>query len=442
MKILQIHNHYKFMGGEDAVVSAEREMLIRHGHTVIPFIKDNADIDTRSDRIFSKTIKLIRTAFQTLWNESVYRQTREILRKHRPDIVHCHNTFPQFSPSVYYACKRENIPVVQTLHNYRLVCLNAYLFRRKHEKESDPNMAKYGICEDCLHRTLKLPGLRHRCYRDSLPGSFVVMCMLLMHQTLGTWKRKIDAYIAVSELTRQKLIESGIIPAADIFTKPNLISTVSYIPAEIQIANCEETFSINTPYALFAGRLSPEKGCAQLIEAWCHFKQQHPSSSCQLIIAGKGPIEKALRQQVMSTAQQDSIRFLGHCTKDHLERLMQNALFLIFPSVWYETFGLTVLEAGINGTASLVASNSAAAAIITDEDTGILFNISDPNDLTNKLAWAFSHPEAMHTMGKRAQEIFNSKFSEQVNYELLMKIYQHAISKASMQIGRYNRSCP
>ena len=203
MKILVIHNHYRLRGGEDSVFETECQMLEDAGHKVVRYETSNQDIPDGA-------LGRLSVALSTVWSRGAYRAVRALIRNERPDVVHCHNTFPRLSPSVYYAAAAEGVPVVQTLHNYRLACLNGYLFRDGH------------VCEDCLGR-MPWRGVFRRCYRGSRGGSLAVAAMLVVHRLLGTWRRKVTRYIVLTEFAKSKYIEIGL-PVEKIVVKPNVCS--------------------------------------------------------------------------------------------------------------------------------------------------------------------------------------------------------------------------
>ena len=205
MRILMLHNRYRIRGGEDSVFESERDMLRAAGHEVETWEKSNDDIQEAG--FFAK----FRLAVGTVWSRSSYREMRRRIAEFHPDVVHVHNFFPQFSPSVFWACAREGVPTVLTLHNYRLVCLVGYLFR----------MRECRICEDCLGR-LPLRGVWRRCYRDSLQASATLATMLVVHRVIGTWRRKVTRFIALTDFSREKFIAAGI-PAEKIVVKPNVV---------------------------------------------------------------------------------------------------------------------------------------------------------------------------------------------------------------------------
>ena len=189
MRILLIHNHYQYSGGEDAVFGAESALLRQNGHKVVEYTEDNSRIDGMSRGA---------VAARAIWSSPTRRRLTAILRDRHFDIAHFHNTFPLISPSAYTACREVKVPVVQTLHNYRLLCPAATLFRDGQ------------VCEACLGKTYPWPGVWHACYRGSRSQSAIVAAMLAVHRGLKTWQQQVDIYIALTEFSKQKFIEGGI----------------------------------------------------------------------------------------------------------------------------------------------------------------------------------------------------------------------------------------
>jgi glycosyltransferase involved in cell wall biosynthesis len=201
MRVLLLHNHYQQPGGEDQVFAAERDLLEAHGHRVLQYTTHN---DQLADMGRAGLVKA------AVWNGAVYRELRALIRKEKLQVAHFHNTFVLISPAAYYAAQAEGVPVIQTLHNYRLLCPNALFFREGR------------VCEDCLGKTFPWPGIAHACYRESRPASGTVAAMLTTHRALGTWKRAVDLYIALTGFAREKFIEGGL-PSEKIVVKPNFV---------------------------------------------------------------------------------------------------------------------------------------------------------------------------------------------------------------------------
>ncbi|MFA5688383.1 MAG: glycosyltransferase family 4 protein [Kiritimatiellales bacterium] len=475
MKILQVHNYYQQAGGEDAVVAAELALLRERGHEVITYYKNNSGIVDRcsspvdggesggqqSGLAMRHALGLLSVAFKTVWNRKTYREFRKLLHKEQPDVVHCHNTFPLVSPSIYWACAHAKVPVVQTLHNYRLLCLNAFLFRttkRRHKTERTGSISLIpgshqpsldsSICEACLTKAFKWPGVRYSCYRGSKAGSLVVAMMLFTHKLLGTWTKKITAYIVLTEFQKQKMIEGGL-PADKVLVKPNFIQvpgTGEPARAAVKAAAADEVpgrepqstsliFNALDRYALFVGRLSREKGVRILVRAWEMFQKTHCSSThtgetsrhVRLVIAGDGPERDVLQGYMKEYGLESSILFAGKLPNQEVQQLMKQAEFLIFSSVWHETFGLTLIEAGINATPAIVADPTVTSSLVQDGKTGVFFSLGDEKNLADKIAWAFNHSDEMKKMGERAKEDFEQKYSAEVNYQQLIEIYKTVV---------------
>jgi glycosyltransferase involved in cell wall biosynthesis len=468
LKIIQVHNYYQQAGGEDAVVAAERALLEEHGHAVVPFYKSN-------EALGSGLWALGKASLQTVWNWETYREFRRLLQTEKPDIVHCHNTFPLISPSIYWACAKEKVPVVQTLHNYRLLCLNAFLFREKHRAGSRGNGDELAakkrkkkaysndlsqqaqslksspsgaICELCVHKAFKWPGIRYRCYRESRAGSLIVALMLFVHKLIGTWSKKVSAYIALTEFQKQKMIEGGQ-PEDTIFVKPNFIQTTKHTNDTKNgdlITDNEPLITDKKPYGLFVGRLSPEKGCDVLIRAWHEFSDKWQMTSAesspstgggqpatddqpQLIIVGDGPERKSLEFLSAGNHQLSTVSFLGRKPKNEVLRLMRNAQFLVLPSLWYEGFPMTIVEAFHEGLAVLGPDGGGAGEIIEEKVTGLKFESGEQESLAVAMYWAFRNPARMKEFGFAARQVFDRKYSAGTNIKMLESIYQKAVNQ-------------
>ncbi len=339
MKILFVHNYYQQSGGEDTVFRAERDMLREYGHTVIEYTDHN-------DRI--KTMSPLAVARDTIWSGYSYSRILKILKEEKPDIAHFHNTFPLISPSAYYACKKMKVPVVQTLHNYRLLCPGALFYRDGHicEECIGNKVPVYKTIEDYKNFTKKsrktllfpYPAVLHSCYHKSKFHSAMVAMYLFIHRISGTWQNKVDAYIALTEFSKKKFIEGGM-PEEKIFVKPNFVHPDPGMREG------------SGDYALFVGRLSPEKGIMTLLKAWEELKD------IPLKIAGDGPLMEDVRNFVRVKGI-NNIEILGSKSKDEIINLMKGAICVVVPSVCYENFPMAAIEACVCGI-FVIASNLA-----------------------------------------------------------------------------------
>lgn len=391
MKVLLCHNYYQRPGGEDQVFHDERWLLEEHGHDVTVYTKHNDEIADMS------RTQLVQDTF---WNRSAYRELRDLLRWLRPDVMHCTNVFPLISPAAYSAARACNVPIVQSLHNYRLHCSNGYFLRDGR------------ICEDCLGKSFPWPAIQHACYRSSRAATTIVAGMQAFHRLLGTWRTRIDRFIACSQFARDKLIASGM-PSERITVKPNFVRPDTG-PVEGE-----------GNYAVFVGRLSPEKGISTLLEAWSQLPERLP-----LKILGDGP----LAPQVEEAARHDSrIECLGWQPLDQVLRIIGAAKFLVMTSVWYETFGRTIIEAFSKGTPAVVSRLGAMAELVTDRETGMLFNAGDAADLVQKIQCLLSDTSELRRMRARCRAEFERKYTAEENYRQLMEIYH------SVQSNRVER---
>jgi len=400
MNILIIHNSYRQPGGEDVVVAQETVLLERNGHRVSVYKRSNNEID---DLSFGQRFGLISRIVSA--NDSKI-AVRAILRHFRPDVVHVHNTLAMVSPSVYKVCQEEDVPVVQTLHNYRLLCPAATFYR-----DGAP-------CEECVTHSL-LRGVRYGCYRDSHVMSGAIALMLKTHRSRQTWNRRIDAYIAISGFVRDKFIQAGF-PASKISVKPNFVEPD---PGER---------SYSGEYALFLGRLSPEKGLLLLLQAW-----ERLPTAVPLVIAGDGPMRHRLEAEVARKKLQ-CVHFAGQLRRDEAYDAIKKAAFLVVPSIWYEPFGLVVAEAFACGTPVLGAFVGAIQEMLDDQVTGLHFAAGDPDALAKKVAWAWGHLPELAAMGKAARRVYENRYAANANYHLLMNIYASAIDTHT----RFKRNRP
>jgi glycosyltransferase involved in cell wall biosynthesis len=321
---------------------------------------------------------------------------KNLLLQKKPDIVHFHNTLPLISPAAYWACSDADVPVIQTLHNYRLLCPGAQFLRNGQ------------ICEICLGHALPWPGVIHACYRDSRPATAAVAAMLSIHRGLGTWQGKVNLYIALSEFARRKFIQGGLC-GDHIVVKPNFIHPDPGKKA------------VEGKYALFVGRLSPEKGLPILIKAWAQSRRQIP-----LRIVGDGPLRDGIEREAKRNGLAD-IFFMGRLSSHETLEQMLGARFLVVPSVWYEGFPRTIAEAFACGVPVLCSRLGSLQEIVQDGRTGLHFNPGDSEDLAGKVEWAWTHTTEMKEMGCAARAEYEAKYTPEQNYKILMEIYQRAI---------------
>lgn len=424
MKIIQVHNFYQQAGGEDGVVDAESQLLQDHGFQIIKYFKHNSVIK-------GGLVPLFFTSIKTIWNQKTYREIRKLIQNEKPEIVHCHNTFPLISPSIYWACAHENIPVVQTLHNYRLLCVSALLFRKKSIEISNNN----NTCELCVKKNFKWSGIKYGCYRGSKLGSLTIALMLWIHKIIGTWSKKVTAYIALTEFQKSKMIEGGI-PEDKIYIKPNFISS-EFLNKILNSENIENIEN-KDKYFLFVGRLSIEKGCETLIKGWEIFQSEliknGKNDRLNLLIVGDGPEKNKLEKFVSKSTFKSTVHFLGKKSKNDVLNLMQNAEFLILPSTWYEGFPMTIIESYACSLPVIASRIGSMIEVINEDKTGLLFEVGNENDLAKKLLFVKDNPLLISKMKMHIKLSFNELYSDNANYKICLGIYRELIEKVNTNI--------
>jgi glycosyltransferase involved in cell wall biosynthesis len=384
MKILMLHNRYLIPGGEEQSCAAEVALLREYGHEVELIEEDNRRVGQ---------LGKVRIALNTVWSRGSYSRIDEKLRKNNFDILHVQNFFPLWSPAVYYAAARNNVPVIQTLHNYRLMCVNSLLFRDQH------------VCKECLGRMLPWRGVLHACYRDSRAASAVVAGMVGAHKLAGTWRNRVKTYIAVSEFTRAKYIEGGF-PGEKIVVKPNFLHP---IPAAGKGGG---------GYALYVGRLSPEKGIATMLEAW-----KSADNPLVLKVVGEGPLAELV---MASTEVCSKIEYVGGKLLSEVLDLMRNAEFLVFPSEWYETMGRTIMEAFAVGTPVVATNIGPPATMVVTGETGFHFQPGNVAELRGRVEWCSRNFDQLRALRGKAREVFEARYTGAANLEMLLAIYRAA----------------
>ena len=387
MRILGVHNRYQIRGGEEECYEAEMALLEKRGHYVDLYEETNDSISQ---------VNKLSLAARTIWSQQSYRTIRQQLAKHHYDIVHVQNFFPLISPSVYYAAKAEGIPVVQTLHNYRLVCPNGLFFRQGQ------------VCEDCVGKPIPYPSVVHGCYRENRAASSGVTAMLSLHGAINTWQHQVDCYIALTEFARQKFIEGGL-PAEKIVVKPH------FIAPDLGVGDGKGN------YALFVGRISVEKGLDTLLTAWEKLHGRLP-----LKIVGDGQLAGWVKEKAERLS---GVEYLGRKPLNEVYDLMGNATMQIFPSKWYETFGRVAVEAYAKGTPVMAAKHGAIAELVKPGLTGWHFTPGDAEDLATQVNKALDHPKELAQMRQTARAEFEAHYTDEKNYQQLMSIYSKILKK-------------
>lgn len=403
MKILIVHNRYRptAPSGEDAVVDQESSALSARGHDVVLFQRHSEEIASWS------SLRRTTLPVRLLWSEQSRRSITESLAQFAPDVVHIHNIFPLITPSILYACRDASIPVVATLHNYKLGCAAGTLFRDGH------------VCHDCLGGSSR-PALIHGCYRGSAATTAPVVLGSRLHRT--AWQTMITAYIFISAAQRDVLAPVGL-PADRSFVKHNFVPIPPHhnrIATESQVA--------------YVGRLDEAKGAPFLMRAWDAFRTRHSRSPLRLVVVGGGDMAPAVADWAI---QHPSVTIAGHVTRAEVSRILAQSRAVVVPSQWEETFGMVAVEAMAAGTAAVASAHGAFPELITPGSDGALFAPTDVDALVDLFADINDHPQQWDDYGETAQHTYRTRFSPDAGIARLLNIYGFAVDNP---IERSNRS--
>jgi glycosyltransferase involved in cell wall biosynthesis len=389
MRILLAHNFYRSSApsGEDEVVRSEQRLLLENGFEVIPFTRNNDDLETG-------IAGAIAASLSNAWSFGTVSQLRRLIAEQRPDIAHFHNTFPQISPAAYVACREAGVPVVQTLHNYRMFCANGLL-----NLDGEP-------CERCLGRA-PIPALVHGCYRDSRVATAGMVLGTALHRARRTYQTLVDRFIALTQFAARRFVAHGL--------PPELITVRGNCLAADPGAG-EGTGG----YALYVGRLSAEKGVSTLIRAW------RKLGGIPLRIAGDGELRASLEKDSSGLP----IEFLGRVPVTRVFELMKGAAMLVIPSEWYEGFPRVVVEAFATGTPVVAADIGGLRELITEGVDGVKFKSGSADDLAASVSrlWQTSALRAKQRHANRAR--FEREYSPQAGLASLREIYHEVSSRA------------
>ncbi len=385
MRVLVLHNRYRFPGGEDVVVRQETEMLRASGVEVYLHQVDNDSIIGVRQQIGA--------AIGAFYSHPMRAAVSELVKQFRPDVMHVHNFMPRLTPSVYDAAREQGCAIVQTLHNYRLLCANAMLLRNDRP------------CQDCVGRGYGWPGIIHRCYRDSAVGSAIVGGVTSWHRMRGTWRNRVDRYIVLTQFARQLFAESGMVPVEKIVVKPNAVPDSG-------------TGAGDGRYLLYVGRLSPEKGIKVLLDA----AMRGEGFPLPLAIVGGGPLEDEVRR----AASHGRIEYRGNQPQAEVRRLMKHATLLLFPSLWYETFGMVIAEALASGLPVVASRLGAMAELISSGENGLLVEPGSSDALVAAVRRFISSPQLEAGMRKNARQSYEQKYTIEANRQMLLRVYEEA----------------
>ncbi len=386
MRILQVHNHYKISAGEDTVFYAEAALLESYGHRVEKFTLSNEDVNSVTEKLGA--------ALGVVYNTRSARMLKDRIKAFQPDIIHVHNFFPLISPAVFDVAHKMGVPVVMTLHNYRLICPSAYLhYNGRTHLEN-------------VHKTFPLQAILDKAYRNSMFQTASVVLATGMHKLLGTWQNKVDRFITLTQGGSDLFLNSSLKPRPEqLVVKPNFT-------ADLGLSEAERGY-----HFLFVGRLSPEKGISTLLKA----TELYPF---KLKIIGDG----SMRQEVVQhAAKYPNVEYLGYQKLDRVEQELKTSRGLIFTSEWLETFGMTIIEAFSTGTPAIAAKIGGAAQLVEDGINGLHYTPGNAAELAEKARILAQNPTLVRKLGANARQSYEAHYTPEANYRMLLAIYEDVI---------------
>ncbi|MEZ5500730.1 MAG: glycosyltransferase [Steroidobacteraceae bacterium] len=390
MRILVAHNYYRSSSpsGEDRVFEQERQLLQDGGHVVHSVVRRNDAIsDSARDRLGA--------ALAAFWSTESYKEVRDAIDRFRPDVMHCHNLFPQLSPSILAACSDRAIPVVQTLHNFRLLCANGLLLRAGR------------ICESCVGRSM-LSGIRHACYRHSRYASAAVALSVSAHRLLGLHSDRVQKFIVLTEFALTRFLAAGL-PPEKFAVRPNWVPD----PGRPQTSSQE--------HFLFVGRLSAEKGLRTLLAAWRLLPGQ------QLVIIGDGPLRQELEE--LATQLGPHVQFRGTQPPNRVTEAMRQARALVVPSECYEGLPLVIPEAYASGVPVIAARHGAMASIVKEPTNGQTFEPGSPESLADAVRRMVGTSQYLSAIAQNNRKAYEDSFSPPAALRSLTRIYQDLLTE-------------
>lgn len=407
MKILFVNKYHYIKGGPERYIFDLIKVFEEKGHEVIHFSMEDkrnqpsdfakyfvSHIDFRSSLSF---IERAKTVPRIIYFSEAKKKIEQLIEETKPDLAHLHNYYHHLSPSIIHSLKKYKIPIVQTAHDYKLVC-PVYIF-----------YSGGRICESCKKRKYYWATLK-RCNENSFSQSFLNTCEMYIHNTLMNIYKNIDIFIAPSKFIKEKLIEYHF-DEERIVHLPNFIKIDDYIPQ----------YSYND-YIVYFGRISKEKGILNLIKA----VKEIPGLKLKII--GEGPIRKKL-EDIIVEENIRNVEFLGYMVGEDLKNYIKGSMFVVLPSEWYENNPFTILESFALGKPVIGSNIGGIPELIEEEKDGLLFKIGDKDELKEKITYLVENSHLIEEMGKNARRKIEREYNEEIHYQKLMHIFQMLCSK-------------
>jgi len=400
------HKFFHPAGGPETVLFQSMRVLNSLGHEVIPFsMKHPRNLKTPYSRYFVSEVdynnhngdilKKLKTAVNLIYSVEAEKKMEVLINDTRPQLAHLHNIYHQISPSILRALKRHSIPVVMTLHDFKLAC-PSYTFLRN----GTP-------CEICEGRHF-YKAVIHRCVKNSYLSSLLCATEMYLHKMLQTYSKGVDVFIVLSQFSKEKMIRYGL-PEEKIEVLPNCIDVDQYHPHKMV-----------GDYVLFLGKLSEKNGIFTLVQAMKHIPE------VKLKVAGEGEMGPLLKEYVAREGLKNA-EFLGFMAEEKLKKLMQECYFTVFPSLCYHNCPMSVLESLASGKPVLASNLGSVPEFVEDGVDGFLFEPGDPTDLAEKIKYLFRKPLLVKKMGIAGRLKIESRFLSETYYPRLLKIYQRLL---------------
>ena len=389
MKVLMVHNYYRSSApsGEDRVFENEVALLRSKGIDVVTYERHNDE---------AYRITKAKLAHDVVWNKRTFADMDHLIRREKPDIAHFHNTWYMISPSAYYACRTRNVPIVQTLHNFRMFCANGLLLRKDR------------ICEECLD-THGMRSAIYGCYGGSRLWTLPVYTAQRYHRNRGTWYDTVDAYITLNNFAKDKFLSYGIDPVK-LFVKPNFAEDCG-----VERRNIDRT-------AIYVGRLTTEKGVGVLVKAYEHLIKDGVRLGLNII--GDGILKDKI--DVFPDAR---MQITGKKHHSEVIQAIKQADYAILPSICYEMLPLVLVESFACGRPVVASRIGALPELVEDGKTGLLFEPGNSRDLASKIKWMLENKDTCIEMGKNARKVYEEKYTAEKNFKMLMDIYSSVLKK-------------
>ncbi|WP_079907774.1 glycosyltransferase family 4 protein, partial [Carboxydocella sp. JDF658] len=404
MKILMINKFYYIKGGAEKCFFNQINLFLRNNIDYCCFsMKHEKNFTYKYQDLFANEIdfdnmsiidKIINSQ-KIIFNFNAYRKIKNLINITKPDIAHLHNIYHHLSPSIIYALKEKNIPIVITLHDFKLVCPTYNL------------LCKEDRCDGCFSIKNKIKAMYKKCHKQSFINTFILLTEFSIHNILKTYHKNIDYFITPSYFLYDKLIKYGY-PKEKIIVLPNFVKR-EFLDTNFRINN-------NRGYCLYFGRLSKEKGIYTLLKAFLHLKDK------TLYIVGNGPEENNVRKFILNYGL-SNVKILGFLEEKQLKSIIKNSLFVILPSICHENCSMAILEAMALGKPVIASNTGGTPEIVTENYNGLLFNPGNVDELIDKINYLYYNKELISVMSKNAIEKINKKYTEEIYFSNLLSIY-------------------